>query len=70
MTLRLWKNSKGLAIDVAVTSPYTSSGVFMKDPAESYARNKKHGCYDEGFTGTDLFFCPLILETTGGIPTC
>ena len=67
VTLRLWKNGKGLAIDVAVTSPFTSSGVHLKEPAESYAKNNKHARYDKGFEGTDFFFCPLILETTGGL---
>jgi hypothetical protein len=67
VTLKLWRNNKGLAIDVAVTSPFSSSGLKAKDPAESYSQNVKHKRYDEGFEGSDFFFCPLVLETTGGI---
>jgi hypothetical protein len=66
VTLPLWKDSKGLAVDVAVTSSFSKRNVRSPSPADAYGL-KKHSKYDEGFVGSDHLFCALVLETTGGV---
>jgi hypothetical protein len=66
VTVPCWKNSKGLAIDVAVTSPFSKTNLRLESPADVYGL-KKHAKYDKGFVGTDHLFCAVVLETTGGV---
>jgi len=67
VTIPIWRANKGLAIDVAVTSPLVNSNLSRKDPCESYAIWKKHNRYDKDFKGTAHEFVALIFETTGGL---
>ena len=66
VTFPCWQNSKGLAVDVCVTSPFNTKNLSSKTPADDYGL-RKHGKYDEGFSGTNFSFCALALETTGGV---
>src|SRR3954471_16777395 len=54
-------------IDVAVSSPLTQASVRLKDPAEVYAKDQKHGKYDKFFEGTEYLFCAMVWETLGAI---
>jgi hypothetical protein len=67
VTMERWAEGKGLAVDVAVTSPLASTYLRTKDPCERYAAVEKHGKYDESFIGTDYFFSAVIFETLGAI---
>ena len=58
---------KGLAIDVAVTSPFGSHNLSCTKPCESYAETKKHARYDNDFKGTAFEFVAMVFETTGGV---
>ena len=49
VSLPIWAHDKGLAIDVAVTSPFGSDGMRVAEPHNAYAKYKKHARYDEGF---------------------
>ena len=55
VTIPLWAEGKGMAIDVAVTSPLSQSSVFLASPCEEYATTK-HRKYDAGFQGQTFFF--------------
>ena len=65
VTIPCWKNSKGLAVDVAVTSTFSTRNLTLDSPADAYGL-VKHSKYDEGFKGTPFLFCAAVLETTGG----
>ena len=67
VTLPIWANDKGLAIDVAVTSPFCTAGMRATHPADSYAENQKHRRYDEGFKKSGYYFCAMVLESTGAL---
>jgi len=67
VTVMNWAEGKGLAIDVAVTSPLHSHHVRVESPCEEYAAKQKHGKYDLGFEGKDFFFCPVVWETLGAV---
>ena len=41
VTIPVWRANKGLAIDVAVTSPFGSHNLSCTNPCESYAETKK-----------------------------
>src|SRR6201996_4158765 len=64
-TVPVWRANKGLAIDVAVTSPY-GYNLPRKEPRENYAESKKHAYYED-FKGTAYEFAALVFETTGGV---
>ena len=66
VTFRIWQESKGLAVDVCVTSPFTVKNLHSSTPADDYGL-RKHRKYDDGFVRTDFRFCALALETTGGV---
>lgn len=66
VTIPVWSEGKGLAIDVAITSPLLSS-VRQEEPCESYAHNTKHAKYDKGFVGSEYMFCAMVWETLGAI---
>ena len=38
-------------------------------PAQHYAAAEKHSNCDEGFVGTRVTFCAVVLETFGGLST-
>src|SRR3954470_10275146 len=65
VTIPCWRNSKGLAVDVAVTSTFSRRNLSLPSPADTYGL-RKHAKYEEGFRGTSYLFCAAVLETTGG----
>lgn len=65
VTLPCWKDSKGLAVDVAVTSPFSIKNLHVPEPADAYGA-RKHAKYDGGFVRSNFQFCAMVLETTGG----
>jgi hypothetical protein len=67
VTIMNWSEGKGLAIDVAVTSPLNSHQVRVESPCEEYAAVNKHGKYDASFEGKDFDFCPVVWETLGAV---
>ena len=67
VTFERWTESKGLAIDVAVTSALAPTYVRMSEPCEWYAANRKHRKYDVSFQGTDYLFSAVVFETLGAI---
>ena len=56
VTVPVWRANKGLAIDVAVTTPFGKHNLSCKAPCESYAESKKHAYYDKDFKGTAFDF--------------
>ena len=64
VSMALWQNSMGLAVDGCL--PFSKTNLTAEEPAEKY-EVRKHTSYDAGFKGTDWRFCALIFETTGGI---
>src|SRR4051812_45973452 len=66
ITFPCWQDSKGLAVDVCVTSPFSGRNLHSSSPAEDYG-HRKHRKYDGGFVHTAYRFCALALETTGGV---
>src|SRR5688572_8553465 len=67
VTFPLWSRGKGLAIDVAVTSPFTQKAIRAENPCEDYAARQKHAKYDQSFRGKPYTFSALVFETTGAI---
>ena len=65
VTVPCWRDSKGLAVDVAVTSTFSQRNLTLENPADTYGL-RKHAKYDAGFVGTAYLFCAVVLETTGG----
>ena len=53
VTFEKWAEGKGLAIDVAVTSPLAPTYVRMVAPCEWYAATQKHAKYDLSFVSTN-----------------
>ena len=62
VTVPLWSNGKGLAIDVAVTCPFASHNISMESPCENYADKKSTGSI-----GSNYDFAAMVFETTGGL---
>ena len=69
VTLEQWAEGKGLAIDVAVTSPLAQTCVRLVEPCEDYAATRKHAKYDASFEGTNYFFSAMVFETLGAVNT-
>ena len=67
ITFQRWAEGKGLAVDVAVTSPLAPTYQRLKEPCEWYAATQKHGKYDASFVGTNYFFSAMVFETLGAI---
>ena len=67
MTIPLWSQGRGLAIDVAVTCPFNRKAVRSSSPCEDYAAQQKHGKYDASFRGKNYLFAAVVFETTGAI---
>jgi len=59
VTLPCWRDSKGLAVDVCVTSPFSVKNLYSAAPADDYGL-RKHRKYDEGFVHTAFSFCALL----------
>ena len=66
VTIPRWSEGQGLAIDIAITSPLSSS-VNEGKPCEPYAANVKHAKYDKSFVGTEYMFCAMVWETLGAL---
>jgi len=66
VTFPCWQDSKGLAVDVCVTSPFSTKNAHSESPADDFGL-RKHKKYDKGFEGKNFRFCALALETTGGV---
>jgi len=56
-----------LAVDVAVTSPFSVFGLRSSKPADAYGDLHKHTRYHKLFRGKSVLFAALVLETTGGL---
>ena len=69
VTLEQWSEGKGLAIDVAVTSPPTQTSMRLVEPCEDYAASHKHAKYEVSFEGTEYFFSAMVFETLGAVNT-
>jgi hypothetical protein len=69
VTFQRWSEGKGLAIDVAVTSPLSTSHLCHPEPCEWYAAKQKHSKYDVSFEGTDYIFSAMVFETLGAVNT-
>jgi hypothetical protein len=67
VTIEKWAQGKGLAIDVAVTSPFNKKALMKNSPCEDYAHYSKHGKYDASFRGRPYSFAAVVFETTGAI---
>ena len=67
VTLPIWSDGCGLAIDVAVTSPLQKASVRLFNPCEEYATTQKHGKYDKDFQGVHYSFVAMVWETLGAI---
>ena len=75
VTIPNWHSGRPLAIDVAVTSPFTLFftspftlfGMRSEEPADSYGLVYKHRKYDRRFRGKEPIFAALVMESTGGL---
>jgi hypothetical protein len=67
VTLPLWSDGAGLAIDIAVTSPLQKASVRLFEPCEEYAATQKHGKYDKDFKNAHYAFGALVWESLGAI---
>ena len=67
VTIPNWHSGRPLAIDVAVTSPFTLFGMRSEEPADSYDLVYKHRKYDRRFRGKEPIFAALVMESTGGL---
>src|ERR1043165_9023903 len=67
VTLPNWIGGRPLAVDVAVTSPFSCAGMRTADPADRYSEVNKHGRARRLFRGKWPVFAALVLESTGGL---
>jgi hypothetical protein len=67
VTLPNWTGGRPLAIDVAVTSPFSAAGLRATEPAEAYSHTHKHGKFQSRFRGKSCLFAALVMESTGGL---
>ena len=67
VTLPVWSDGAGLAIDVAVTSPLQKASVRLFNACEEYAAAQKHGKYDKDFKGVNYSFAAMVWESLGAI---
>ena len=67
--IRNWYEGKGLAIDIAVTSPFSAQHLAApnQSPCEHYAEQYKHNKYDKDFVGSEYLFSAIVWETTGAV---
>ena len=55
-----------MAIDVAVTSPFTRKAVRSSSPCEDYAAQQKHAKYDASFRGKNYLFAAVVFANEEG----
>jgi hypothetical protein len=67
VTIPSWSGGDGLAIDVAITSPFSTGNIKLREPCEAYGAWRKHAKYDKGFVGVNYIFGVLVLEITGAV---
>ena len=67
VTIPLWRRGRGLAIDVAVTCPFSINNLSRSSPCEHYAESNKHAKYDSGFVRSNFDFAAMVFESTGGV---
>ena len=67
VSIPVWRLNRSLAIDVAVICPVAASHVAQVEPCESYASQRKHNRYDNGFRGTNWDFVAMVFETSGAV---
>ena len=67
VAIPLWSSGRSLAIDVAVVCPLAVSHMSQEQPCESYASQRKHNYYDQGFVGTNFDFVAMVFETSGAV---
>src|SRR5579872_914473 len=67
VTLPNWSGGRPLAIDVAVTSPFSVAGMHSQEPADTYSELRKHNKNQHKFRGKWCMFSALVLESTGGL---
>ena len=67
VTLPNWRDGRPLAIDVAVTSPFSAFGMRSLHPADSYSDTYKHKKFQPRFRGKWCMFAALVMESTGGL---
>src|SRR5579872_6109280 len=65
VTLPNWSGGRPLAIDVAVTSPFSVAGMHSQEPADTYSELRKHNKNQRKFRGKWCMFSALVLEATG-----
>jgi len=68
-SIRNWYEGKGLAIDIAVMSPFSAQHLKApnQSPCEHYADQYKHAKYDKDFEGSEYLFSAIVWETTGAV---
>jgi len=66
VTIPLWCQGRGLAIDVAVTCPFNRHNLPIEEPCEVYAQRCKHAKYDVGFRGSQFDFAAMVFENHRG----
>ena len=65
VTIPLWCDGRGLAIDVAVTCPFNINNISRSAPCEHYAASVKHAKYDAGFLRSEFDFAAMVFESAG-----
>src|SRR6185369_15227957 len=63
VTLPNWTGGRPLAVDVAVTSPFSAFGMRSENPADSYSHVYKHGKFQRPFRGKWCLFSALVIES-------
>ena len=66
VTFRIWQESKGLAVDVCVTSPFTVKNLHSSTPADDYGL-RKHRKYDDGFVELTFVFVLWLSRQQAGL---
>ena len=65
-------NGGGCAAEIAVTCPLRDVYARLADgmsPTDHYVAAAKHSKYDEGFVGSGVTSCAVVLGTLSGLPT-
>jgi hypothetical protein len=67
VTIPVWTQGKGLAIDVAVIHPLAASNLRFCLPYDEYGEAKKHARVEGAFAKSNYLFSALICGTSGGL---
>ena len=62
VTLPNWSGGRPLAIDVAVTSPFSAFGMRSLSPADAYSDVHKHAKKERLFRGKGCMFAALVVS--------